>query len=209
VPPAFSARHVGDDASTSWPGGGGAARPATRVTVHALDLRAVESDLLDLEVRCSAGTYVRAIARDLGSDWERAPTSCLAAHALRPFGLDDSVSGEALDASAAAAIVPLSKLLTELPRSASASAGAVSSATVGTSVPSRSRVPSRDGALPRSRPRRVRRADRARRAAHFRPGPTPASRPSRRFTPTWCCSTEAARPVVRIDDPVHAAPASS
>lgn len=41
-----------------------AARP---VTVHELTVTAVRGDELDLSVRCSSGTYVRAIARDLGA----------------------------------------------------------------------------------------------------------------------------------------------
>lgn len=41
-----------------------AARP---VTVHALTLRERRGDDLDLHVRCSSGTYVRALARDLGA----------------------------------------------------------------------------------------------------------------------------------------------
>jgi tRNA pseudouridine55 synthase len=41
-----------------------AARP---VTVHELVLRQRRGDELDLHVRCSSGTYVRALARDLGA----------------------------------------------------------------------------------------------------------------------------------------------
>ena len=43
--------------------------PARRVTVHAIDVTALDlgSASLDLEVRCSSGTYIRAIARDLGA----------------------------------------------------------------------------------------------------------------------------------------------
>lgn len=46
--------------------------PARTVTVHRLDVRAVRRDRpglvdVDVELACSAGTYVRAIARDLGA----------------------------------------------------------------------------------------------------------------------------------------------
>ena len=41
-----------------------AARP---VTVHELVVTAVRGDELDVSLRCSSGTYVRAIARDLGA----------------------------------------------------------------------------------------------------------------------------------------------
>ncbi|MGI8522932.1 MAG: tRNA pseudouridine(55) synthase TruB [Nocardioides sp.] len=40
---------------------------ARRVTVHALDMRAVRGAEVDIAVRCSSGTYIRAIARDLGN----------------------------------------------------------------------------------------------------------------------------------------------
>src|SRR5688500_15364243 len=40
---------------------------ARRVTVHALDVIEVRGADVDVEVRCSSGTYVRAIARDVGA----------------------------------------------------------------------------------------------------------------------------------------------
>jgi tRNA pseudouridine55 synthase len=36
------------------------------VTIHALDLQEVDLPWLRLRVRCSSGTYIRAVARDLG-----------------------------------------------------------------------------------------------------------------------------------------------
>jgi tRNA pseudouridine55 synthase len=41
--------------------------PARRVHVAAFDLRSRDGDLLDVHVECSTGTYVRALARDLGA----------------------------------------------------------------------------------------------------------------------------------------------
>ncbi len=45
--------------------------PARRVTVHELDVTAVrlaaEASEADIRVRCSSGTYIRAIARDVGA----------------------------------------------------------------------------------------------------------------------------------------------
>ena len=38
-----------------------------RVTVHELSVHAVRGDEVDLSVRCSSGTYIRAIARDAGA----------------------------------------------------------------------------------------------------------------------------------------------
>jgi tRNA pseudouridine55 synthase len=40
---------------------------ARRVTVHALDVTDVRGADVDIEVRCSSGTYIRAIARDVGA----------------------------------------------------------------------------------------------------------------------------------------------
>jgi tRNA pseudouridine55 synthase len=117
VPPAFSARQVAGRRLYELARRGEAvARAATPVSVHAIELVACEGDSLELELRCSAGTYVRALARDLG---ERLGTG---AHltALRRthsggFGLDQAVPGDGLDASAAARLVPLRELLPELP----------------------------------------------------------------------------------------------
>jgi tRNA pseudouridine55 synthase len=117
VPPAFSARRVAGRRLYELARRGEAApRTATAVTVHALDLLAVEDDRLEIEVRCSAGTYVRALARDLGD--RLGPGGHLVA--LRrtrsgSFDLAHAVPGDALDASASAALLPLSALLPEVP----------------------------------------------------------------------------------------------
>jgi tRNA pseudouridine55 synthase len=41
--------------------------PARRVTIHALEVSSVALPDVELRVHCSSGTYVRAIARDLGA----------------------------------------------------------------------------------------------------------------------------------------------
>ena len=41
--------------------------PARRVTIHDLEVLEVRASDVDVSVRCSSGTYVRAIARDLGA----------------------------------------------------------------------------------------------------------------------------------------------
>ncbi|MGC4109049.1 MAG: tRNA pseudouridine(55) synthase TruB [Nocardioides sp.] len=40
--------------------------PARRVTIHAIEVTAMDLPSVDVSVHCSSGTYVRAIARDLG-----------------------------------------------------------------------------------------------------------------------------------------------
>jgi len=67
VPPTFSARHAGGRRLYELARRGEAVpRAATPVTVHSVDLRVLEGDTLEIAVRCSPGTYVRALARDLG-----------------------------------------------------------------------------------------------------------------------------------------------
>lgn len=41
-------------------------RSARRVTIHGIEVLALEGDRLDLEIDCSKGTYVRSLAHDLG-----------------------------------------------------------------------------------------------------------------------------------------------
>lgn len=41
--------------------------PARRVTIHELEVTDVRGADVDISVRCSSGTYIRAIARDLGA----------------------------------------------------------------------------------------------------------------------------------------------
>ncbi|MET0555016.1 MAG: tRNA pseudouridine(55) synthase TruB [Vicinamibacteria bacterium] len=68
VPPSFSAKKVDGRRSYELARAGLAVpREAVVVTVHAIDLVARAGDALEIEVRCAAGTYVRALARDLGA----------------------------------------------------------------------------------------------------------------------------------------------
>jgi tRNA pseudouridine55 synthase len=68
VPPAYSAKKVGGVAVHRLARAG---RPAdlapVPVTIHSLRVERIDLPDLALEVQCSAGTYVRAIARDLGA----------------------------------------------------------------------------------------------------------------------------------------------
>lgn len=68
VPPAFSAKHVGGRRAHELARAGVAVEaPPVQVTVHAIEVLSVEGDRVVIHVRCSAGTYVRALARDLGA----------------------------------------------------------------------------------------------------------------------------------------------
>ncbi len=67
LPPRFSAKKVGGERSyrAARRGRELERRPA-RVTIHRLEVTGVRLPEVDFEVDCSAGTYVRAIARDVG-----------------------------------------------------------------------------------------------------------------------------------------------
>jgi len=67
VPPAFSARKVGGERSYRAARRGETLElPATDVTIHSIELLKFEPPLVRIEVTCSSGTYVRALARDIG-----------------------------------------------------------------------------------------------------------------------------------------------
>jgi tRNA pseudouridine55 synthase len=66
VPPAYSAKHVdGERAYAKARRGEAVALPPVGITVHAWDHVAHGDDWLDAEIRCSGGTYIRALARDM------------------------------------------------------------------------------------------------------------------------------------------------
>ena len=67
VPPAYSAKSVnGTRAYDAARRGQPLDLPPVNVAVHAWDLRILSNDSLSATISCSGGTYVRALARDLG-----------------------------------------------------------------------------------------------------------------------------------------------
>jgi tRNA pseudouridine55 synthase len=67
VPPQFSAKKVGGEAMHRKARRGEVVELASvPVTIHALDVEEVYLPTVTFAVRCSSGTYVRALARDLG-----------------------------------------------------------------------------------------------------------------------------------------------
>jgi tRNA pseudouridine55 synthase len=75
--------------------------PARPVTIHRLEVHRVrmsdEGVDVDLSVRCSSGTYIRAIARDLGAELAvGGHLTALRRTAVGPFGLDQARTIEQL-----------------------------------------------------------------------------------------------------------------
>jgi tRNA pseudouridine55 synthase len=69
VPPMYSSvKHGGEPLHRIARRGGHVERAPRKVTVHALEVRAFRPPLVDVEVVCSAGTYVRSLAEDLGRE---------------------------------------------------------------------------------------------------------------------------------------------
>lgn len=115
VPPAVSAIKVGGVRSyTRARAGEDVALGARRVTVHAIDVLGVRRTgprvEVDVEVRCSSGTYIRAIARDLGAALGvGGHLSALRRTRVGPYDIARAHSLDALvgDGAAIAAIEPI------------------------------------------------------------------------------------------------------
>lgn len=99
LPPAFSARKVGGRRAYALARAGHAPElPSREATFHTLALERwddtdADHPLAVIEVSCSAGTYVRALARDLGGAVGSAGyLGALRRTAAGPFTLDDAIS---------------------------------------------------------------------------------------------------------------------
>jgi len=128
VPPAYSAKKVGgEEAHRRVRRGETVELAAVPVTVHELELTSLDLPLLGFRMRCSSGTYVRALARDLGE------ALGVGAHLVRlrrtavgAFRVGAAVPFDRLDHQetvAAAAIGPL-EALAHLPEVSADDAGA-------------------------------------------------------------------------------------
>jgi len=116
VPPTFSARHAAGRRLYELARRGEAVpRPATPVTVHSVQLRSRQGDTVEIAVRCSPGTYVRALARDLGESLGTgAHLAALRRTRSGAFDLSQAVPGDDLS-GAPEKLLPLSALLLEWP----------------------------------------------------------------------------------------------
>ena len=111
-PPAYSAKHVaGRRAYDVARRGESVELTPARVTVHAWEVTSRTTETLDAVITCSGGTYVRALARDLG----RRAGSAAHLAALRrtqsgPFDVRDACSWDALRGGGCAPLPPLRAL---------------------------------------------------------------------------------------------------
>jgi tRNA pseudouridine55 synthase len=133
VPPAHSAVHVEGRRAYKLARAGKPPELAARtVTVHAIDLRSYAYPALDLAVVCSSGTYLRALARDIG-----AALGCggycraLVRTAVGPFTLDKAVAPDLVDPSRH--LLPAVLALGDMPR-VTLDAAACAQATMGRAV---------------------------------------------------------------------------
>ena len=68
IPPAYSAIHVnGQRAYKLARAGKEVEIPSRQVTIYEINLIRFEYPLLEIEVRCGSGTYIRSLARDIGN----------------------------------------------------------------------------------------------------------------------------------------------
>lgn len=69
VPPMYSSvKHAGEPLHRIARRGGHVEREPRKVRIHSLEVLGYRPPLVDLEVVCSAGTYVRSLAEDLGRE---------------------------------------------------------------------------------------------------------------------------------------------
>ncbi len=120
VPPQVSAVHVdGRRAHARVRAGEVLELEARPVVIHALELIAWDpaSGRLELELRCSAGTYVRALARDLGAALGcGAALASLRRTAALGFSLDQAIPLERLAGSPPPPLLDPLEVLVDLPR---------------------------------------------------------------------------------------------
>jgi tRNA pseudouridine55 synthase len=111
-PPAYSAKQVsGQRAYDAARLGTPVRLPATRVTVHSWSVRGRSNDTVDVTITCSGGTYVRALARDLGrQSGSAAHLATLRRTRSGPFQVADACGLDSLRDGRCAPLPPLQAL---------------------------------------------------------------------------------------------------
>jgi tRNA pseudouridine55 synthase len=121
VPPMHSAlKHEGKALYEYARAGVEIARPARRVCIHSIDILSWHAPSLQLQVRCSKGTYIRTLAEDIGEALGcGAHLSALRRTASGALRIDDAITLDALQALPAAEqdalLMPPDALLREWP----------------------------------------------------------------------------------------------
>jgi len=119
VPPAFSAVHVqGQRAYDLARKGTEFSLSSREVVVHSIEMLNWHWPLLQLQVTCGSGTYIRSIARDLGQLLGcGALMSRLERTAIGEFSIQDSVSPESLQRTGLQdALISATQIAAHLPR---------------------------------------------------------------------------------------------
>ncbi len=131
TPPAYSAKHVaGERAHALARRGEVVVLDPVAVEIRSIDIERYRYPDLDVRIDCGPGTYVRALARDLG-DALGTGAYCLSLRRLRsgPFAVDRALTVEALPEAAARSLLSAEAAVPGLPgvRLDEAEARAVSS----------------------------------------------------------------------------------
>ncbi|HEX4591451.1 MAG TPA: tRNA pseudouridine(55) synthase TruB [Gemmataceae bacterium] len=118
VPPAYSAAKVGGRRAYDLARGGAAVALAPRtVRIDAIDLAEFDYPRLRIEVRCGKGTYIRALARDLGDRLGcGAYVDGLRRTRVGPFSADDAVPLECDAETARGRLLPMTAAVANLPQ---------------------------------------------------------------------------------------------
>lgn len=99
VPPQYSAVHVnGKRAYAAVREGKEVQIPSRNVTIHEYQILSYENGELSVSIRCSKGTYIRALARDLGHALGTCAyvTKLVRTH-IGPFSIEDAADPQDLD----------------------------------------------------------------------------------------------------------------
>jgi tRNA pseudouridine55 synthase len=119
VPPKYSALKVQGRRMYAMARKGQAfERPARNVTIHELKLLGYDYPTIDIEARVGSGTYIRALARDIGEALKTGGfLETLVRHRIGPFTLEDAydvhtINGEHLSEM----LEPLEIAIEDLPR---------------------------------------------------------------------------------------------
>jgi tRNA pseudouridine55 synthase len=112
APPEYSAVHIGGERAWRLAREGRAPEMAKRpVTVYALELLEWDAPFARIRVRCSAGTYIRSLARDIAlAAGSRAHLAALVRTRIGGFSLEEAVDSDEAG-SFARALKPLSPAL--------------------------------------------------------------------------------------------------